>query len=403
MTLHSTKPSNNNNPQQPADDLTLPNEEIDIDSVSEAEALLACRAYLQRKNRLGEWYEGNARKEMRLAAKRKAIGLEPLNLGDDDVMPVLFETLSSTKEMSAGSRSESDNGSSAPARAAATEKTSPFDGFQTTWNGGPSGSRLRRSQAAKLNWANPEFRAKWYAKRWGDRVPTKKRSNKDKILEDRVRALKPESFLANPLVSAMTEDEIAEAIRIYIVSRRKISVARTNMAKSRRKSEPVMTDAPKVDQPTQASLLMMSSPEAMAKKRQERAEQAKLRYQTRLLNQGIKATVAATRSSKPKARKALLQGQRPTGMTPRDAMARINTDLEAGIRPAVSDVELVLQVQRLSNRRKLLIRILRECFGLRGKCVPADITDPSSELTFVTSTPVKLVGALLLYKLRETE
>ena len=365
-------------------------ETIDIDSVSEAEALLACRAYLQRKNRLGEWYQGQARKQMRQAAKRQVLGINE----NGSELPA-FEPLPTTTKETAVARPGKDQ-----SPAVGASETSPFDGFQITWNGGPSGSRLRRSQAAKLKWTNPEFRAKWYAQRWGGRIP-KKRSNKDKILEERVRALKPESFLANPLVSAMTEEEIAEAIRMYIVSRRKISVARTNMAKSRRE-ETVKTETLTADQPTQAPLLV-STPEAMAKKRQERAEQAKLRYQKRLSNQGTKATDIATNSHKPKAKKTLLQVQRPGGSTPRDAMARINADLESGNRPAASDVELVLQAQRLSNRRQLLIRILRECFGLRGKCVPADVTNPSSALTFVTSTPIELVGALVLQKLRESE
>ncbi|GKY99630.1 hypothetical protein MPSEU_000917100 [Mayamaea pseudoterrestris] len=329
-------------------------EEVDIESVSEAEALLACRAYLQRKNKLGEWYEWEARKELRTQATQHGLyGMTAFVVKDSG--------LDDVRQSAASAQSEED---SAVATGSGSSKRNPvksfaFDGFQTTWNGGPSGTRLRRSEAAKQKWSNPAFRQKWYEQRWGGdrllKIKQQQRANQVKRMEDKVRALKPESFLANPLVSAMTEEEIAEAIRIYVTSRRRISATRKKRAAQRKEGSQELPLTNEDQVPSRRSL-MASSPDMQAQKRQERAAQAKLRYQTRLLNQEEKASSSnenASVAAKHESNKLMLKNlQRPTGSTPRDAMARINADLDA-------------------------------------------------DCSFVTTTPVERVGAFVLYKLKE--
>ena len=90
--------------------------------------------------------------------------------------------------------------------------------------------------------------------------------------------------------------------------------------------------------------------------------------------------------------------------TPRDALIRIEAALDSGNVPVVEDCEMMMTITRLKKRKEVLRRILRDCFNLRGKCLPSDMKNPNdSELLFVTQRPIQEIGEFVIYKLKQRE
>ena len=56
-----------------------------------------------------------------------------------------------------------------------------------------------------------------------------------------------------------------------------------------------------------------------------------------------------------------------TTLPPSDALQFIETALENGILPELEWVEIAMSPSRLKGRKLVLIRILKDCFGLVGK------------------------------------
>ena len=378
---------------------------VDVDSVSEAEALLACRAYLQRRNRLGEWTAGERRKQLRKEARKQGniFGEERhwYNNETDDFDTIMdFDSSDETTDDD-GEEAEDDDDDDDDDKNNKLDDYFERDG--SIWDTGPSPSRIRRSEAAKRKWDRPEYRAAWYKQRWEGRV-NKKRSNKDKMLEEKIRALSPEAFLAKEEVVSMTEEEIAEAIRIYVISKRKRTATKKRQLAERRAKQSMFSDSDddeEEEEEEEVSNDTSSEPDTetiLQQRREARSENAKRIYQIRLENAKIRQQPKERATPVKKLPKTLAARS-----TPQDAIVRVIAQLDAQLRPDIADVELMLQTGRLANRKQVLCRILRDCFDLRGKCIPIDLTNNASECRFATTAPVEEVGAFVLLKLRQTE
>jgi hypothetical protein len=415
-------------------DSTIDEEEVDIDSVSDAEALLAVRAYLQRKNRLGEWTQYKQRKQRREQAARdlqasswgsdstgffwedpselKYFNRKPVDVNmtlvvnvedefdldseeeeeeEDDYEEKLWETLSPRR---IDHRVEYyDTESEQEEEDLRLQKSEDYSVFDT----GPSPSRIRRSQAAKLMWSDPEFKAKWYEKRWG--TPSKftaKEKQQKRQLKKRLSNFQPDSLLANEELLKLSEEEIADAIRTYVVSKRR----RTESTKQTLQKRKEALLAPNPDTPLPRDLLLRQDPETMRELQRRRSEKAKKAYASRLekKDKGSKTSTVSTDIRSLAVRKASVS----TAATPRDALLRMQIDLEEGKIPQITDVELVLQPLKLGKRKDMLRRILSDHFDLRGKCVPVDPDLPeTSNMMFVTQCSIVQLGEFVIHKLRE--
>jgi hypothetical protein len=351
----------------------------------------------------------------------------------------------------------------------------------------PPASYVRRSQAAKRSWSDPEFRRRWYKARWGADLQqkrerlSKKRDPYEGALTHR-RATpggipKPPSSSPSPpllleAVANMSEDEIAHAIRTYLSSRQKRKESRLQTMKERRRAQvricqpspPSLVasdDSPTPSSPGLASLLLQGAAAArssivqsllptehdLQRKRLERSERATRAYQTRLANQqerktdqhvdglgGVKRTVsgsaATSAESSDNSQKKDYSPERGRGSSSASAkraiqaLAKVKTCLDSGEVPSAADVERVLEPAKLPGRKRVLVRLIAECFGLRGKCVPFSlplqppqirygagsafgtgagpivIADGRSNVTFVTTASIEQLGSFCLHLIR---
>ena len=415
---------------------TIDEEEVDIDSVSDAEALLAVRAYLQRKNRLGEWTQYKQRKQRREQAARdlqdsswgsdstgffwedpselKYFNRKPVEVNMTRVVNVEDEFNLDAEDEDEEEDDEYEENlweSMSPRRIdhrveyydteiEQEEEDQRLQGSEdySVFDTGPSPSRIRRSQAAKLMWSDPEFKAKWYEKRWGttSKLTTREKQQK-RQLKKRLSNFQPDRLLANEELTKLSEEEIGEAIRTYVVSKRRRSES-TKQTLQKRKEALLQ---PNPDTPLPRDLLLTQDPETMRELQRRRSEKAKKAYATRLekKDKGSKKTTTVSTDIRSLAvRKASVS----TASTPRDALLRMQIDLEEGKLPHITDVELVLQPLKLGKRKDMLRRILSDHFDLRGKCVPVDPDLPeTSDMIFVTQCSIAQLGEFVIQKLRE--
>jgi hypothetical protein len=377
-------------------------DKVDLDSVTDAEALLACRAYLQRKNRLGAWKDYQRRKEsLRLPSSvGKTVAFESvgyfwenpeeliyLDNDNDEEMEVISEEVGSEGRVVFESTEEDESVITMMlgTTPSAWERSAEFTNFPTS----PSRERVRRSNAAKKTWEDPVWRKMWYEKRWGRLRNSSPLVAKQKRLDERVRSI-PTSLFQSPELASLTQEEIIDAIRTYVVSNRKRSRAQTKDARIKKKlerEEAIKTGESKMD-------LFFASNDDKKQAQQKRAERAKRAYQTRLANQNKDREAPESSIRRKPTHDAL-----PTANTPKDALVRILTQLETNQLPLIADVALILKPPKLGRRKEVLRRILSEHFDLRGKCVPAH--DPSKKLLFVTQCSVDELGAFVLLNMHE--
>lgn len=441
---------------------TLEDEDL-FGAISDAEALLACHAYLRRKRRL-EWTaaaERHKRREQAIAAADEGplSGLRPVGFFWEDRSQLPYVGLSDygseykqdTSEQGLEQKAVKNNfitqvGDWALLEKdedgydleesvdtweslAAPDKMSPFslpideddeaadvviDDFSAI-DYVPSLSHTRRSLAAMRRWSDPAWKEKWWNSRWGNRksgFQSKKQklnSSRQRRTEMRVRKLKPDELLASPEMAELSHDEIAEAIRTYRLSKRKRSRSRRAFLEQRfneiDRNYSVSFDKDEYV-PIPRDYFVQIDESKMREKQRKRSEVAKRIYEKRLENelsfhgtkdirQDTKYMIAAPDESLPVA------------TTPKEALKKINASLEACRFPSIHDVELVLAPKRLAKRKDTLIRILKDCFGLRGKCIPVDTENSSGEknlpMRFVTDCSLDVIGEFVLRKLEESQ
>jgi hypothetical protein len=392
---------------------------VDVSSVTDAEALLACRAYLQRKNRLGSWKDYQRRKEsLRQASASGGTGISNvgyfwenpeelvyLNVHERDeeemmIMMMQEEEMEELHGVEVESAEEENGGTTmilGTTTLSALERGAEFTSLPTR----PSQERVNRSNAAKKTWSDPEWKAKWYEKRWGRLRNMTPSASKQKRLDDRIRSVAPNMFESQEL-SALTEEEIEEAIRTYVVSNRKRSRAHTTDAKEKKKRAQQQEAERRQGTDKKAKLdFLFGSHEAMKEAQRKRSKRATKAYQTRLANQNKNRPASRDKQSIT----IVPTDSLPSGGTPKDAIVRAQAALVSNQLPSIADVELILEPSKLGRRKDLLRRILNEYFDLRGKCVPADPSTKrkSSDLLFVTQCSIDQLGSFVLTKMKESE
>jgi hypothetical protein len=293
--------------------------------------------------------------------------------------------------------------------------TGPSLGYYDAFDDVPPPSYVRRSQAAKKCWSQPQFRQKWYEARWGGaKVRAARESKQVDADKDRLRRVSSTSPLPMEAVAEMSEEEIAHAIRTYLSSKQKKrqSKERSEATLAPDSSSPEFGGSSAVAPASLESLL--PTKEVLQQKQIERSKRAAKAYQTRLANQRFESPPAPRSHGANTRRRTTRQATNRhfggtlggVGVTyPSEAMERIERLLNAGGVPPISDVELILKPIKLARRKQMLRRILSDCFGLRGKCVPSanEQSESAPTLIFVTKASVEELGAFCLLLIRDVE
>mmetsp|Transcript_24732 Transcript_24732/g.70961 ORF Transcript_24732/g.70961 Transcript_24732/m.70961 type:complete len:544 (+) Transcript_24732:68-1699(+) len=362
--------------------------------VSDAEALLACYAYLKRRKRIGNWAQKERRERMRASASPNLFWEEDFSrmaakwqkgdlLWDDD-------------DENNYDDEEGGEMSLRPRRSSNADEV--WSGVFLSFPTDPSPTRTRRSQSAKRTWMDPDFRERWYQSRWGDvSQRDDAESMKEKDIEKRIREL-PSGFLGSRELSDMTQDEIQEAIQSYIniqkkksESHRKTLEKRKRVLKDQMKSIMAGNVSKNKAKDTRESFFVPSE-DALREAQRKRSERAKALYQKRLKNQKTKRSKKETKTPAPE----MSSHQTITrGITPKDAMLRIKESLKHGVLPTVSDVKTIMVPGKLRDRRNVLRRILSDFYDMRGKCVPSSGSS-ATELQFVTTCSIENLGAFVI-------
>ena len=319
------------------------------------------------------------------------------------------------------------------------EENGVFTGFPTM----PTREFSIRSNGKKKLFQDEEWKRKWYEARWGDLAKERKIWRKNKKIEKFIQQI-PSDVLDSDELAALSDDEIEDAIRTYIVANQRRSKAhkkrtevkrnmtlRNSMDKDVRDGqydgtvggkEPTSVKASRKIEPTTLDSFMMQlngsseANEALAEERQRRSDRAAAAYLTRLENIDAKTKPKRTFWSEKSAAKTKAQSfTAGTTETLPDkvgaALARIKRSLDKDKHPKSSDIETILQPKRLAGRKNLLQEILLKCFGMRGKCVPSkkfyssvDSLDVNhTDKKFVTSCSVHELGDFVAYTLRLDE
>lgn len=373
---------------------------IDMSEISDAETLLACRAYLQRRNKLG-WKASGQRKFLRQQASAMfpSFAKESVGYFWEDPTELIFLNDTDNKDSENGRsdqpsygdvyKEETDEVLQQPhADQVIFEETDDGDesvyrggGVFTTYPSGPSAERMRRSEAKSAQWQDPAFREQWYMKRWGGRTILTEAVKQERLLGERVRDI-PTEILESEEMAALTDEEINDAIRTHVLSKRR----RSRSMKSATKQYVELQNDKRIPR----DALFSFDEESMIERKKIRAERAKAAYQKRLDNQRFSPVL-------PKDSRALV----PQGMSPKEALLRVSADLDLQRLPTIQDVVVMLQPQKLGRRKDLLRRILNEHFDLRGKCVPDNFDEPNGSCHFVTQVPIDHLGKFVIMQMEK--
>jgi hypothetical protein len=295
---------------------------------------------------------------------------------------------------------------------------------------------------------------------------------RDRRLEIRIRAIQPNQLLQGSALAELTEVEIAHAIRTYVESNRRRVTSRKRSLDNRRElfDWRARINSTVTDNMTTGTSIMSASekgacnntmphesfttfdPIYMMERRKKRSDIASKAYQNRFLSSEQTAINLHQSPSTRPMKQATIKpntvdheryyqrirvstcnntssllvssgnADRDTrqhvsyGTTPTVILHRIASDLDDGRMPHISDVEKILTYPRLSGRKDMLRRILKECFGLYGKCVPADHKDFHGSLSvdamelknsvlspciFVTNCSIEHLGSFVKFRLNE--
>jgi hypothetical protein len=455
--------------------------DIPIQSITDEEALLACRAYLQRRNKLPHdigWRNQNARQQK----LQKSLALSPnadegagyfwedptqlkylftgrprLSFEDEDGNDVNWNQDGSdynldwmeTDAASNGDEDEEEDEDIKDALIIEDEEESGLDAYFTGFPSFPPKSFTMRSKQKKALFQDPEWKEKWYEARWGkDFVEARAQERQAKKVEKYIQQI-PSDILRSPELAALSEDDIDNAIRTYMVANKKRSVSRKRGLEKKRKmlrgnllvkDEVVekgedgnfdtgtddVDEASKTYSTLDAFMAQLegddASINALEEQRRKRSERAKKAYKTRLDNQNSEESLESHKEVKN------VQTGRPLhqSLYMSEAMTRIQNAIESGDYPQSEDIEIILEPKRLAGRKNLLQEVLLKSFGMRGKCIPnlevemdqheyedVDLDDfyeqcsmadvEIMDKSFVTKSTVLEIGCYILFLLHEVE
>lgn len=283
----------------------------------------------------------------------------------------------------------------------------------------PSQEHLRRSAARRKLFSDAVWKAHWYERRWGQKQP--RRVEAEERLHHRLSALWKSASHAQVLapVASMTQDEMTQAIVEYVMANRKRSASQfawrkeqSDIRKERRRHGSTLTTQSNEKLPRDT--LLQVNKTALLEQQNARSERARKAYETRRERQGLAAPL---RNDKKVYKEKRPRGRPPkkekipessTGsassscsLQPRDALQRIEMALDAGALPEEEWVDIATKPGKLPRRKQVLVRLLRERFGLRGKQrLPIDLhNNRLEEVDPITQRRVSELGqscALLL-------
>ena len=460
--------------------------EIHLDQVSDEEILLACRSYLQKRNKL-EWTNAKRRKQsaQMLEIRRHQHQGELNGFGAGGDVGYFWENTNELKYYNNAKqvnreylfRDDSDEAITSELdveddkdESDEDENLNNFlspelgDGFNTLPSNFeyPSQEHINRSIAAKKKWADPEFKKKWYAKRWGKQSPHNKTATDASTIskpssEQEIEQLKqqqsylkkvkiiPKSLLNSPLLSNMTEEQVQHAVTTYIRGNQKRSKSLKKRNQIQMKASSPYSALPNSnsnrffhvhEKIEKANMLFEQSitEDSLREKQKIRSEHARKAYQTRIANESDRKERQRKRNQKNKSSMhKIAQADKSTSVSKKgsyaqslssiissastrdnkinvkklqqkEAMIQIEKCLDNGELPSSVDLHFILSANRLTGRRPLLLRILNESFGLFGKCIPGDPSLGSeSQMLFASKCNVDVLGSFLLEKLEENE
>jgi hypothetical protein len=397
-----------------------------FENISDEEALLACRAYLQRKNKLGSngWTKHHKRKIN--MQKSLALGnnrpLSESNGALDEGIGYFWEDPTDLKYLRTGRpRLYFDNGVDEfvtdfmrehdddddneldwlhgrkeekkedddveNSVIVNKEDSSVFTGFPTM----PTKEFSTRSNSKKALFQNEEWKRKWYEARWGNLAEERQERRKEKKIKKFIKQI-PNDVLRSEELAALSDAEIEGAVRTYIVANKRRSRAQHNRMKIKRnmllsntldkedmRSRDTAAAASEAStskktvkrlKPTLDSFMMQLNGSSevnglLADQMQRRSERATMAYQTRIQHIMDSKMKPTPNSEYSHAKKAEYLPKRVDA-----ALHRIKRALDESLHPKSADIEIILEPKRLSGRKDLFKDILLKCFGMRGKCVP---------------------------------
>lgn len=437
---------------------------IMMDDISDEEALLACRAYLQRKNRLGKdgWtkykerqqklksalvmgshidenYSQDTSEEDQNAKSQSAAdpgagyfwenpeelrylrtGRPRLSFDDqDDLLDEDF--LYNMDEEEENQYDEDDDDF-------LLEEEYDEDGIFTGFPSKPTEEHILRSNNKTELFQDAEWKKMWYARRWGNHASKRQREqrNKEKKLQKYVQQI-PNSILRNEELAVLTDDEIEDAIKTYVVANRRRSVAQKRRLKEKeaamkmqrnkkKKSKMKSPTAKTVSGPTLDSFLSQMNgdsriEEELREQRKRRSERSKKAYQTRMKHVNKSTNADSSRSM------AMSKIKNQSDQLDELILDRISMSSER-IRQIINDpslldkklldldLKVIMHPGRLKGRKQMLKGLLETCFGLKGKCIPKhdNLSDDEmkefySKYNEVDSSEKKFVTQSSIYEL----
>jgi len=411
--------------------------EQDIDwyyeNLSEEEVLLACHAYLQRHKKLGKWKEA----EKRLSHRDRNIGSDDIIINDnmrksksktrmksktqrqksardtsfirrgyfwDDPDELKyyspFTTVERNQKQEENEKSQiiveeesySDN-----------DKDEYYSDALPPFETSPSQEHINRSNAARKLWSSPKFRKSWYKKRWGALSRNKggpyekqREAQYQRQLQKKIEKI-PSDILYSKEMMSLSEMELQDAVVTYVQSKQKRSrtirlkndsyrIAVESASSDKNNTSGMLTKhhwsypLNKELADTHNTFMDSTSDEYKHQLMIQRSERARKAYQTRLSNQ----QKDKKRKNKKKKHKTTEQEVNHANdkksssnkiTKEKHAMIRIEESLLMNQIPKYQDVETILEKPRLTGRKPLLLRVLKESFGLYGKCIPISIYD----------------------------
>ena len=228
------------------------------------------------------------------------------------------------------------------------------------------------------------------------------------------------------LSESLSDDEVDEAVSTYFESNRKKSASRRSNKQLKqlereefrnwRNKVKLAAEESAVDtsnitstmrdlaKRTRSESMLSFNPsnEVMKRLRKKRSEKSTIAYQTRLANEaitGIPKNILTPKTLDTETRN--ISNEKREEVSPVQALLHIDQALVHDQIPAADDVRIILKPGRLGRRRDILRKILSQCFGLRGKCVPV-AHDESDELLFTTKCTIQQLGSFVLKKINET-
>jgi len=412
---------------------TLENDEQDdfsddSASTSDEVALLAARAYLQRKHRV-QWDQKEARRVKLLNSlaltrnlssdsqvtssltpvtdpniKQDGIGyfwenpneLRYLRTGRPrldfeftDTDGLDFDMIEEVDNHHDQLRDKRDNVDENDSDDELSESDFEDEGIFTSFPQSPPAQHERHSQARKKLFQDPEWKIRWYKARWGEKASMTGDAVREEQRKKRIEALVesiPSELLASSELNALTDDEIEDAISTYIIANRKKSLSMKNGYMKKKKLTQVKGNQHKpVTNPNEEQYPIVTpfivNPDAsedeitkLLEAKRKRSERAKKAYQTRLDKEALKESVKPSVDSVGlRNQSRVMSSLKSKGMSPaiKEATDRINASIIWGIYPDTADIKTILRPQKLSGRKDLLLEVLNKSLGLRGRCVPA--------------------------------